>query len=193
MPKKTAQNGLTKTEGKPAKKKRDWVPNPQKDFGQENVEPGDNARYLRHALASWDLPPIDISDPKQVEMRIKQYFRDCLDNDMKPNVVGLADWIGVDQTTLTRWKRGDFRAETHCPLIKRAYMKLEELWVDYMQNGKINPPSGIFLGKNMFGYKDVQDMVITPNNPLGEEVDPEVLRKRIEDNIVIDDYEVDDG
>ena len=43
-------------------------------FGEEYTEPGDNARYLRYAMASWDLPPIDISDPKQVEHRIVEYF-----------------------------------------------------------------------------------------------------------------------
>jgi hypothetical protein len=32
-----------------------------------------------------------------------------------------------------------------------------------MQNGKINPVSGIFLGKNNFGYSDKQEYVLTPN------------------------------
>jgi hypothetical protein len=41
---------------------------------------------------------------------------------------------------------------------------LEELWESYMQNGKINPVSGIFLGKNNFGYQDKQDLVVTPNH-----------------------------
>lgn len=27
----------------------------------------------------------------------------------------------------------------------------------------------------MFGYKDQQDLVVTPNNPLGEEPDPDKL------------------
>jgi hypothetical protein len=40
---------------------------------------------------------------------------------------------------------------------------LEALWEDYMQNGKINPVSGIFLGKNNFGYSDKQEYVLTPN------------------------------
>ena len=42
---------------------------------------------------------------------------------------------------------------------------MEELWENYMQTGRINPVSGIFLGKNNFGYQDKQDVVITPNNP----------------------------
>ena len=32
-----------------------------------------------------------------------------------------------------------------------------------MANGKINPVSGIFLGKNHFGYQDKQEYVVTPN------------------------------
>ena len=34
---------------------------------------------------------------------------------------------------------------------------------DYMQNGKINPVSGIFLMKNNMGYQDKQEVVVTPN------------------------------
>jgi hypothetical protein len=39
---------------------------------------------------------------------------------------------------------------------------MENLWENYMQNGKINPVSGIFLGKNNFGYQDKTEHVITP-------------------------------
>lgn len=138
------------------------------NFGQEYVEPGDNARFLRHALVSLSLPPIDISDPVQVENRIYEYFNYCIENDRKPNIKGLGNWIGVGRDTVNHWMRGEFRAETHTPIIRKAVDVLEEIWIDYMQNGKANPASLIFLGKNMFGYKDVQDVVITPNNPLGE-------------------------
>lgn len=130
---------------------------------------------MRHALVSWDLPPIDISDPKQVEKRIQEYFNYCIDNDRKPNMIGMANWLGVHRDTVHQWKTGATRSNTHYDLIKKAIDILEELWVDYMQNGKINPTSGIFLGKNMFGYKDQQDLVVTPNNPLGEEPDPDKL------------------
>lgn len=136
------------------------------NFGEEHVEPGDNARYLRMARVAFDLPPIDIADPKQVEKRIGEYFDFCEQNDRKPNIVGMANWIGVDRTTLALWKRGDYRSETHFDVIKRAVSILEEIWLDYMQNGKMNPASGIFIAKNLLQYKDVQDVVVTPNNPL---------------------------
>lgn len=155
-------------------------------FGEEHTEPGDNARYLRYAMASLNLPPIDISDPKQVESRINEYFNYCIDNDRKPNMVGMANWLGVDRDTLNSWKRGEYRGSTHSDVIKRAVGMLEELWVDYMQNGKANPASLIFLGKNMFGYKDTQDVIVTPNNPLGSENSAEEAQKRLEADLPIE-------
>lgn len=137
-------------------------------FGEENTEPGDNARYLRFALASWNLPPIDISDPKQVEQRINDYFQFCIDNDRKPNIKGLGNWIGVDDETVMRWRKGEYRKETHCGLIKKAVDALQEMWWDYGQNGKCNPASWIFIGKNAFGMRDEQQIVVTPNNPLDD-------------------------
>lgn len=145
------------------------------NFGAENVEPGDNTRYLRFARLPFSLPPIDISDEKQVEQRINDYFLACEQNDMKPNMVGMANWLGVDRTTLTSWKRGEYRTVTHSPLINKAIGMLEELWVDYMQNGKVNPASGIFLGKNLFGYRDQQDVIITPPSPIGEAAEQKEL------------------
>jgi hypothetical protein len=146
--------------------------NPKADFMQENVKKGDNARYLRMARAAVALPPIDIADPEQVSNRIGEYFDFCEQNDRKPSMLGIANWIGVSRDTLNSWKRGEYRATTHSDLIEKAVMVLEELWTDYMQNGLVNPVSGIFLGKVMFGYKDVQDYVITPNQPLGQDGDP---------------------
>ena len=65
---------------------------------------------------------------------------------------------------------------------------------DYMQNGKINPVSGIFLMKNNMGYTDQQEVVLRPDSPLGEKADPEDLkRKYLEDAYgVIDSEKVGD-
>ena len=156
-------------------------------FGEENVKPGDNSRYLRYALASLDLPPIDISDPEQVKKRIYEYFQFCIENDRKPNMVGMANWIGIEPETLRTWKNGQYRSSTHSGMIKKAIMILEEMWVDYMQNGKINPASGIFLAKNMFGYRDVIDIAPTSAPPLGDTPDQKQLEERIAGSVVVEE------
>ena len=61
--------------------------------------------------------------------------------------------------------------------IKKSYFLLENLWESYMNSGKINPVSGIFLGKNNFGYQDKTEYVVTPNTQR-DEYDPEDIRRR---------------
>lgn len=160
---------------KPTKRKRNR-PDLAK-FGEENTEPGDNTRYLRWARVAFDLPPIDISDEKQIAHRINEYFDACEVHDMKPNMVGMANWLGVSRETVNTWKRGEYRSSTHSDVIRKAVDILESLWVDYMQNGKINPASGIFLAKNMFQYKDVQDIVVEPKQQLGYDLSPDDVAK----------------
>jgi hypothetical protein len=128
-----------------------------------DTEPGDNTKFLTHALAVRALPKIDTTDPKQVEERIQTYFVMCADADVKPTVTGFLMALDVSRTTLWEWKNGVCREGTHQAIIVKAYGMLEALWEDYMMNGKINPVSGIFLGKNNFGYQDKQEYVVTPN------------------------------
>lgn len=187
MDKKTGTDLSTEQVEQVVKKKRNRPD--LANFGEEHTEPGDNARFVREARIAFDggrnrtpLPPIDISDSEQVRQRISDYLDFCELNDKKPSPIALANWLGVSRETLNTWKRGEFRADTHSDMIKKAYQLMEEIWYDLMQNGKVNPGSGIFLGKNMFGYKDVADVVVTPNNPL-QGMDAESARKRLIEGI----------
>jgi len=170
------------------KKKRnrgsDWMKDLSENGG--NFESGDNSRYVRYALESWNLPPIDISDENQVSDRIEMYFKYCIENDRRPQVVGMCNWLGISRNTLNTWKNGEYRNSTHSDIVKRAYSLMEEMWVDFMQCGKVNPATGIFLAKNWYGYKDVADVVVTPNNPL-QDLDTEQARKRLIDSVPDDD------
>lgn len=173
------------------KKKRnrgsDWMKELTADGG-DLIQPGDNSRFVRHALASWNLPPIDISDPKQVSDRIELYFNYCVENDRRPQIVGLCNWLGISRQALNEWKNGDVRRETHGDIVKRAYGVMEEMWTDFMLYGKVSPPTGIFLSKNWFNYKDVADVVVTPNNPM-QGLDADTARKRLIDAIPDEDDE----
>ena len=126
-------------------------------------EPGDNSRFLAHAMMVRNLPEIDISDPVQVEQRINEYLMLCLENDMKPTVKGFCNALnGISRNTLWNWRNGTYRKGTHEEIVVRAYSLLEEMWENYMQNGKINPMAGVFLGVNNFGYRDVKQVNVTP-------------------------------
>lgn len=141
-------------------------------FGEEYIQNGDNARFLVHAMTIMEQPPIDVADPRQVEERIKWYFGHCANSDMKPTVNGMCNALGIHRDTLHTWRTGEHRKGTHQAVVLKAYRLLEELWEDYMLNGKVNPVSGIFLAKNMFpGYSDKQEFVLTPNQNTIDTVD----------------------
>ena len=151
-------------------------------FGQEHVEPGDNSKYLRHALATLDMPPIDISNAAQVSERLGWYFNHCADSDMKPTVNGMCNALGIHRDTLHTWRTGEYRADSHQAIVMKAYRVLEELWEDYMLNGKINPVSGIFLSKNLFyGYSDKQEFVLTPNNGIPSDADAATIAAKYDE------------
>ena len=152
-----------------------------------NVEPGDNSKYLMVSLELANLPNIDLNDPEQVRDRVNRYFTIYADNDMKPTVAGLGLALnGMDKRRLWEIKVGALKGGTtewNLPpltleLIQKAYKILENQWENYMQNGKINPVSGIFLGKNNFGYQDKTEYVVTPNVNSDSDYNADDIKKR---------------
>ena len=152
-----------------------------------HTEPGDNRRYIEHSLRMWDWPSVDMKQPPQVKERIGMYLSICAEDDMKPSVAGLALAFGVSRKTIWAWANGvDSKTlpEDSRNLIKRAYQFLNAQMEDYAQNGKINPVAAIFLMKNHFGYADKQEVVLTPNQQLGDQVPAEDLEKKYLEDVV---------
>ena len=150
-----------------------------------HTQPGDNTKYISHSLSLMKLPKVDMTQPDAVVERVCLYFDMCAEHDMKPSVAGMALAFDVDRKTLWAWVNGVDSAYVPAEsrnAIKKGYQLLNAQMEDYMQNGKINPVSGIFLMKNNMGYQDKQEVVLTPNNSLGEATSPETLEgKYLED------------
>ena len=151
-----------------------------------NVAPGDNAKYVLLGARLFNLPPIDLKDPEQVTNRLNEFFQIHAEADMKPTVSGMGMALGLDRRRLWEIKTGNFgtsKSVSELPTmtkdsIKKAYEYMEILWENYMQNGKINPVSGIFLGKNNFGYQDKTEYVVTPNVNNDSDYNADDIKKR---------------
>lgn len=154
----------------------------KKPYQLPDVEPGDNARYIAHSMEimRWVQPDMDIQE--SVEKRCFEYFALCEQNDMKPSFAEFALAFGVDRRTMWRWCNdapgGRKLSDSVRDTIKKARDLINAQMESYMQNGKINPVAGIFLMKNNMNYTDQQEVVLKPENPLGERKDPEELRRK---------------
>lgn len=149
-----------------------------------NLEKGDNTRFLQMSMKLMELPSIDLKDADVVEERIMHYFSLHAEQDMKPTVMGLGIALGLDRRRLWEIKTGNIGLTTpDLPprvqdAIKKAYFLMENQWEQYMLNGKVNPVTGIFLGKNNFGYQDKTEYVLTPNTQNDNDYDADAIRER---------------
>ena len=147
-----------------------------------------NRRTIRYALYPFTLPSIDISDPKQVEQRISEYFAFCIEHNEFPSIAGLSNWLGIHRDTLHSWKTGEMRKNTHQQIIQRAYAAIEEIIVTMMLEKKLTPGCGIFFLKAMFGYKDKFDIGLetaaaVKRNPYDTITDTELAKKYLLESI----------
>lgn len=155
---------------------------------QVDCEPGDNAKFLKHGLDIQLWGDVQLSDPIAVAERSKMYLQKCIDDDVKPSIEEYALALGISRIALYQYREGIIGKNAEVlNTLKRTCNLINAQMVHYMQNGKINPVSGIFLMKNNMGYTDKQEVVVTPNNRLGEEIDQKKLEQKYIESIVSDD------
>lgn len=149
------------------------IPKQDKRY-QLDLQPGDNSKAIGIIMQFNNLPVVDLYVPEQVRDRVNQFYNMCFENDFKPTVSSYAASLGYSRKSL--WALMNNREvggwenlpTLSIDYIKRGYESLEQLWEYYMQNGKINPVSGIFLAKNNFGYVDKTEYTIEPKATLNE-------------------------
>lgn len=148
--------------------------------------PGDNSRYLKHTLRMWDWKKPDMTNLDDVNARIKDYMQICIDDDIKPSMEGMALAFDVDRKTLWCWANNvdsKYLPDEVRTSIKKVYQLLNAQFVNYAQDGKMDRSVAIFLMKNNYGYRDETEVVLKPDNPLGDKESMEDLNKKYIENV----------
>ena len=126
-----------------------------------NQVPKNNSESIRmvQELVTW--PAIDLRDPEQIMQRFQDYCDLCERHHSKLLISGLCMSLSVTRDELVRWSNGkgsrlDRVLTPESSLaFKNLLQTLEVAWESAVQNnGYKNPLTGIFLGKNNFGYAD---------------------------------------
>lgn len=130
------------------------------------------SRLLKEALATYDMPRV--KSDEELKERIANYFKQCAQSGEKPTVEQMSQVTGYSIQTVWDWENGinkGFSTETS-EVIKKAKNFLRVFDAKLLMEGAYNPVSYIFRAKNYYGMKDVQDYILTPNQPLGAEGNP---------------------
>lgn len=121
---------------------------------------------------------------EELQQRVEDYFDETLQNGLLPTVEGLAVFLGYTKETLWKWENGEEGSTpTRRNLIKRAKQFLSAFDASYAMENKVYPATYIFRAKNYYGMKDEQEHVFAQRDPLGDRVDPEKIKERLEGGV----------
>lgn len=118
--------------------------------------------------------------------RLNEFFKRLNDTGEVPTVEKMCLALGTTRTTVWEWEKGRL-GPARSNMIKKAKEILAALDAELVSKGKIPQITYIFRAKNFFGLSDKQELVLTPNQPLGADSDPAELQKRIEGSVIMEE------
>ena len=151
-----------------------------------NAVPPENPEDVRRALSevlNWGARN-KLSPPKtneEAEMRVDEFFGRCAERGERPTVEKLALVLGVSRKTLWSWRTEQSGSAERRALIQYAFDVLAAFDAEMAIENKMQPVPYIFRAKNYYDMKDTADIVVTPNNPLGETQDPDIIAAKYQE------------
>lgn len=133
------------------------------------------AQIVKESFQYFSRPIVKTDD--ECADRLNAYFAQCANEGQIPTVEDMALALGTVTTVLSDWQRGRM-GPARSGMIKKAKQILAGIDAKLVSQGKIPQVTYIFRAKNFFGMTDRQDVILTPNNPLGDETPPEELQAK---------------
>ena len=131
---------------------------------------------------------IDFSDFEMGKDRTFQYLKACAEAQIYPSVMGLATFgFGISRQALNRWVSRNTESRT-----AQFILEVKDIMADILTNAALyrnaDAAMAIFQLKNHFDHADaVQIDIPQGNGPLGPQMDPQELERRISESVVLDD------
>ena len=139
---------------------------------------GYNAKVTAFMMEIMPKEPLDTQDVAEMERRFMNYVQKCSEWDMKVGNQAAYMAIGITKEQAWEWENVVKGNPARSDFVKKVRQFCGVFREGLMQDGKVNPVTGIFWQKNYDGMKDQTEMVLTPNNPLGEQKDMKALEQK---------------
>lgn len=135
-------------------------------------------KLLGEVLVEYKQPRV--KSDEELAQRINDYFVRCATKGQVPTVEEMCLSTGYSERTCYDWETGrnhGFSAETSL-IIKKAKAVLKTFDAKLVIAGKLNFLAYCFRAKNYYGMSDKQEVVLTPNQPLGDQTSPDELKRK---------------
>lgn len=146
--------------------------------------PAEKMRYIASSLNELNCMG-RVQTDQDVADRIDAYFQLCADRGMRPGIESLSLALGVDRTTVYRWRKGLGCSPERERTIKQATQYIFAFLESLGLSGQLNPASYIWTTKQWMNYKEGQGF--SESVPQGEK--KEIDSRKILEELGIDDIE----
>lgn len=120
---------------------------------------------------------------EEIAERLNGYFQQCCNTGQIPTVEDMCLALGVTRNTVWEWESLQYHVNPERgDMVKKAKEILAGIDAKLVSEGKIPQVTYIFRAKNFFGMRDQQEVVLTPNNPLGNAEDSDTLKNKYLEN-----------
>lgn len=133
------------------------------------------SQIIQESYQFFNLPKVQTDE--ECAERLNHYFQLCAERGQIPTVEDMALALGTIRQTLWEWEQGS-KGVARRDMVKKAKEILAGIDAKLVSQGKIPQVTYIFRAKNFFGMRDQQEVVLTPNNPLGDPQNAEQLRQK---------------
>ena len=165
-----------------SKKNNQLINNNRKEYMAQPRVQEFNKAMTERLFGTTGRPPA-FNNVDDLKSDIREFVLLCQKTTTIPTVMGLATWLGVNRDTL--YAHANNSNSPFSVVIKNfidlCHMSIENGAVD----GKVNPVTYIFMGKNYFGLSDSKDIKVTASSdnqstPNAQET-AEALQKQLQE------------
>ena len=147
-----------------------------------DATPAELSKYSNYAMNVFSISAPDLHDDKQVEAAIIKYFKYCDMHGIRPGNMGLYAVLGMSKQEVSNLLSGRDKnkaSSATCAIIKKAKFAMAAFREGLAMDGKINPVTYIFMGKNYDGLEDNARLEVTTDRQDAPQLTQAEIQKRI--------------
>lgn len=155
----------------------------------ESATPEELRKFTQLALKVFSIEAPDLHNPDDVKRAIVDYFNYCDVNGIRPGNMGLYAALGMSKqdvhdaiTGKTKYKVSPAALD----LIQKARHAMSAYREGLALEGRINPVTYIFMGKNFDGLQDQTHIEVTAAPGPAANLSPDQIAKQIEQDIPLE-------
>jgi hypothetical protein len=154
-----------------------------------SATPEELREFTRHALELFEATPPDLHNADEVRQAIENYFQSCIKRGVRPGNLGLYAALGITKQDYYDVVNGRNKSKVSpdcIDMLKKAAIAIGQYREGLALEGKINPVTYIFMGKNYDGLQDQTQIEVTAQPGPAASMTPEEIARQIEKDIPID-------